>query len=203
MSKRRVSKDEKVRNLQEIFYEKKEPLTGKEIEKEAKSKGIFEKQVKELIQVLLDDNLLESEKAGVTTIYWSFPSQVANKRKRRLEELETDINRLSTKKQKYEENKANSSAEKETPEYREEVTNQLNQLRKRNQELQNEYKNYEQMDPAKVEQMNSDAQKAKLSANRWTDNIFTLRTYVKNKFSVDNTEVDGQLGIKEDFDYVS
>ncbi len=47
-----------------------------------------------------------------------------------------------------------------------------------------------------------DTKDAKLSINRWTDNIFSLESFVKNKMNVDPATFRKNFGIPEDFDYV-
>jgi transcription initiation factor IIE alpha subunit len=47
----------------------------KELEKYlAKEKGIVQQSVKEVIQSLVDDRLVNLEKIGTSNYYWSFPS---------------------------------------------------------------------------------------------------------------------------------
>jgi Fe2+ or Zn2+ uptake regulation protein len=75
MSKRKgVSHDEKRMRMLQIFYEKKEFFTLKEIEKIApKEKGIVVQSVKDVLQTLADDGLVRSEKIGTSTYFWRFP----------------------------------------------------------------------------------------------------------------------------------
>lgn len=75
MSKRRgVSLDEKRTRMLQIFYEKREFFTLKEIEKIApKEKGIVVQSVKDILQALVDDDLVRAEKIGTSTYFWRFP----------------------------------------------------------------------------------------------------------------------------------
>lgn len=75
MSKRKgVSRDEKRMRMLQIFYEKKEFFTLKEIESIApKEKGIVVQAVKDILQALVDDDLVRTEKIGTSTYYWRFP----------------------------------------------------------------------------------------------------------------------------------
>lgn len=54
-----------------------------------KEKGVVAQSVKEVIQNLVDDNLVETEKIGTSVYFWAFPSKAANTRKRRLEDLKS------------------------------------------------------------------------------------------------------------------
>ena len=44
---------------------------------------------------------------------------------------------------------------------------------------------------------------SKLGANRWTDNIFALHSWIRDKFpSVSINDLNQQFGIPEDIDYI-
>lgn len=75
MSKRKgVSFEEKRIRLLQLFYEKKEFFTLKELEKiAAKEKGIVAQAVKDVLQTLVDDGLVRSEKIGTSVYFWIFP----------------------------------------------------------------------------------------------------------------------------------
>ena len=45
-------------------------------------------------------------------------------------------------------------------------------------------------------------QVAKEAANRWTDGVFTTKSWCKEKFGFDGDQLDKQFGIPADFDYV-
>lgn len=75
MSKRKgVSFEEKRIRLLQLFYERKEFFTLKELEKiAAKEKGIVSQAVKDVLQTLVDDGLVRSEKIGTSVYFWNFP----------------------------------------------------------------------------------------------------------------------------------
>lgn len=47
--------------------------------------------VKDVLQSLVDDDMVECEKVGTSSFYWAFPSKATNARKRKLERLETAV----------------------------------------------------------------------------------------------------------------
>eukprot|EP00002_Diphylleia_rotans_P009491 TRINITY_DN1979_c0_g1_i2.p1 TRINITY_DN1979_c0_g1~~TRINITY_DN1979_c0_g1_i2.p1 ORF type:complete len:129 (-),score=37.02 TRINITY_DN1979_c0_g1_i2:149-535(-) len=98
MSKRKgLSFDEKRERLLEIFYEKQEVFTLKELEKLGpKLKGIIEQTVKDVLQSLQDDSLVEFDKIGISNYFWAFPSQAGLKRRRRIEQLNQEIEKAET-----------------------------------------------------------------------------------------------------------
>lgn len=77
MSKRKgLTLDEKRIRMLHLFYEKKEFFTLKELEKIApKEKGIIAQSVKDVLQTLVDDGLVRSEKIGTSVYFWTFPGE--------------------------------------------------------------------------------------------------------------------------------
>lgn len=47
--------------------------------------------VKEVLQSLVDDNMVDCERVGTSNYYWAFPSKVLHARKRKLEELQQQV----------------------------------------------------------------------------------------------------------------
>ena len=43
---------------------------------------------------------------------------------------------------------------------------------------------------------------AQTSVNRWTDNIFSVKTWCKDKFYMEDSLLNKQFGIPEDLDYL-
>jgi len=76
----------------------------------------------------------------------------------------------------------------------------LTELRKKNAELKKELQPYADVD------IIQDLQKAVAvnleAANRWTDNIFNLRSYCCNKFGMLPADFDKNFEIEDSFDYV-
>lgn len=86
MSKRKgLSVEEKRQRMLELFYEKKDVFQLKELEKVCpKEKGIVSQSVKEVLQSLVDDSLVDTDKIGTSVYYWAFPSKAVNIRKSKI-----------------------------------------------------------------------------------------------------------------------
>jgi len=81
--------DDKKRAMLDLFHEKKDFFQLKELEKIApKEKGIVQGTVKDVIQSLVDDGLVDTDKIGTSVYFWAFPSKAINTKQRKLEELE-------------------------------------------------------------------------------------------------------------------
>ena len=97
MSKKRgLSIEEKRQRMLQLFHEKKEFLLLKEVERVAfKEKGIVSQSVKEVLQSLVDDDMVNSDKIGSSVYFWAFPSNSLVMKKKKLNELTVKINKDS------------------------------------------------------------------------------------------------------------
>lgn len=43
---------------------------------------------------------------------------------------------------------------------------------------------------------------AKESVNRWTDNIFSVKSWCKRKFAIEEAAINKNFGIPEELDYI-
>ena len=57
-------------------------------------------------------------------------------------------------------------------------------------------------DPANIEKLVDATKLCAEGANRWTDNTWTLKSYVVDKMNMDVANVEKWLEMKSDFDYV-
>ena len=89
--KKGLSLDEKRAKLLEMFYEKKEVLNLKEVEKFGSKKGITLQTVKEVNQSLIDDNLVMNDKIGIGCYFWALPSQGFQTRKNCIQDFDKKI----------------------------------------------------------------------------------------------------------------
>uniref|UniRef100_A0A8C7E9C2 Meiotic nuclear divisions 1 n=1 Tax=Nothoprocta perdicaria TaxID=30464 RepID=A0A8C7E9C2_NOTPE len=84
--------EEKRARMMEIFFETKDVFQLKDIEKIApKEKGITSMSVKEILQSLVDDGMVDTDRIGTSNYFWAFPSKALHARKRKLEELQGAI----------------------------------------------------------------------------------------------------------------
>lgn len=87
-----------------IFQTSKEPWLLKDLEKTAsKEHGVVLQSVKDIVDSLVSDGLVNCEKIGTSNYFWSFPSTAAAARTAQLNTLEARIKDLQDKKEKLEE----------------------------------------------------------------------------------------------------
>jgi Mnd1 HTH domain/Leucine zipper with capping helix domain len=149
----------------------------KELEKVGpKMKGVISQSVQEVVKGLCDDNIVCNDKVGTGMYYWCFPSAEVARRATQEKNLTNEIaaleQRLAAADQALAEAQQARSAED-----RDEVLSQLAELQVAEAELQSELSSMAANDPALFEAYEEDAREALDAANRWTDNITTLRSY--------------------------
>ncbi|KAM6940367.1 meiotic nuclear division protein 1 homolog [Xenentodon cancila] len=204
MSKKKgLSLEEKRTRMMEIFFESKDVFQLKDIEKIApKSKGIAPMTVKEVLQSLVDDNMVDCERVGTSNYYWSFPSKALHARKHKLQELQKQISDASQRKVSLQKAVEKAKVGRQDTKERSSLLKELQDLRDDRTKLQAELDKYSECDPEVVDQMRKSNVVAKEAVSRWTDNVFAIKSWTKKKFAFDDSRIDKAFGIPEDFDYI-
>ena len=158
--------------------------------------------VKDVNQSLVDDNLISSDKIGAGNFYWCFPSKTytdLNAKKTVLTEMSVNITTsINGKKLQLQEIKLSRNANN-----RDDLIQQLNELKSRNIQLDYKLEALKHNDPVEIKKIENEAKLAKLSSDRWTDNIFSIKSYMMKKKGLAGKEMNTYLGIDENFDYVN
>ncbi|NXS91898.1 MND1 protein, partial [Jacana jacana] len=201
--KKGLSFEEKRVRMMEIFFETKDVFQLKDIEKIApKEKGITSMSVKEILQSLVDDGMVDTDRIGTSNYFWAFPSKALHARKRKLEELESQFTESSQKKEALQKSIEKAKIGREDTAERAALMEELAALRQKKERLKAEIDKYRECDPDVVEEMRQTNKVAKEAVNRWTDNIFSIKSWAKRKFGFEENRIDKSFGIPEDFDYV-
>ncbi|NWX79944.1 MND1 protein, partial [Alca torda] len=201
--KKGLSFEEKRVRMMEIFFETKDVFQLKDIEKIApKEKGITSMSVKEILQSLVDDGMVDTDRIGTSNYFWAFPSKALHARKRKLEELESQFAESSQKKEALQKSIEKAKIGREDTAERAALMEELAALRQKKEQLKAEIDKYRECDPDVIEEMRQTNKVAKEAANRWTDNIFSIKSWAKRKFGFEESRIDKSFGIPEDFDYI-
>lgn len=200
--KKGMSREEKLMAMQELMMESADIWTLKDLERDCpKKKGITAMSVKEVLQELCDNDLVSFEKIGSGNFYWCFPSEAFNKRKVRenklnasIAEVQQEIMQLQSEIQQLEPGREPCEERTKLDSEIETFSQQLAQIRK-------ECSKYEQFDPAQIKKTQEQIVTAKDAANRWTDNIFQLRSWAVKTCNIDPKAFNEAFQISEDFDY--
>ncbi|XP_034186728.2 meiotic nuclear division protein 1 homolog [Osmia lignaria lignaria] len=203
MSKRKgISLDEKRARMLQIFYEKKEFYTLKELEKIApKEKGIIVQSVKDVLQTLVDDGLVRSEKIGTSVYFWTFPGENITAIEQRISEASKKIVEAEFKLQKLKEACVKEQIGKEDTEERQILLHELEELKAKEVQLKKQIAKFSDADPEAIAKLVEKAQEYKDAANVWTDNIFAIQSWCKRKFDISEELLNKQFNIPNDLDY--
>ncbi|XP_027455101.1 meiotic nuclear division protein 1 homolog isoform X1 [Zalophus californianus] len=201
--KKGLSAEEKRARMMEIFFETKDVFQLKDMEKIApKEKGITAMSVKEVLQSLVDDGMVDCERIGTSNYYWAFPSKALHARKRKLEVLESQLSEGNQKHTNLQKSIEKAKIGRHETEERTMLAKELSSLRDQREQLKAEVEKYKECDPQVVEEIRQANKVAKEAANRWTDNIFAIKSWAKRKFGFEENKIDKNFGIPEDFDYI-
>ncbi|KAK4874044.1 hypothetical protein RN001_013404 [Aquatica leii] len=198
-----VSAEEKKARMLQLFYEKREFFQLKDLEKIApKEKGIIANSVKDVVQKLVDEGEIDTDKIGTSVYFWAFPSKATNTRKRKLAELTNQYEQSNKKLKVTEESLAELELGKEDTVKRNEYLDEVMDLEIQKKNLNKELQHYVENDPVALKKMQDQIKGLKEAANRWTDNIFSVKSWCKRKFNVEDQMLNKQFGISSDLDYV-
>ncbi|XP_077333190.1 meiotic nuclear division protein 1 homolog isoform X2 [Lithobates pipiens] len=186
--KRGLSVEEKREKMMEIFFEKKDVFQLKDLEKIApKEKGITSMSVKDILQSLVDDGMVDSDRIGTSNYFWAFPSKALHARKRKLETLESQLSEASKKKKSLEESVEKAKVGRQDTKERSELLEELALLRQKQDQQKAELEQYKECDPDVIEEIH---------------NIFAVKSWAKKKFGFEERKIDKTFGIPEEFDYI-
>ncbi|XP_072766885.1 meiotic nuclear division protein 1 homolog [Anoplolepis gracilipes] len=204
MSKKKgVSLDEKRLRMIQIFHEKKEFFTLKEIEKIAsKEKKIVAQTVPDVLQALVDDGLVKSEKIGNSIYYWKFPGETIAATERKIADTSKKIVEAEFKLQKLKEEIEKEKKLKNDTEEKRNLLEEVKRLKKEEQEIKNQIAKFNSFNPEAIEEMKQKAQRNKDLANIWMDNIFAIRSWCRSKFNISENDLNKQFNIPEGLDYI-
>nr|AOP03996.1 Mnd1 [Rhizophagus irregularis]AOP03998.1 Mnd1 [Rhizophagus irregularis]AOP03999.1 Mnd1 [Rhizophagus irregularis] len=188
-------------NFKRVFKKLKEFYQLKELERDApKMKGIVTNTVKDVLQSLVDDNLVNTDKIGTSNYYWSFPSSALQSRKARIEELMLELQKLKEKNAELQSNIDVAYDGRENSDDRATLLKKVAELEAINKKHQENLALFRECDPALLEAKENHANLALECGNRWTENIFLIQSYCFKKFNIERADFNQQFGIPEEFD---
>ncbi|SBT80321.1 meiotic nuclear division protein 1, putative [Plasmodium malariae] len=200
MKKKGKSNDDKKLILYDIMLESESFFILKELEALAPKKGIRSIFVKDLLQQLVDDNKVKSEKVGSQNVFWVLKteesSNLQNKHQELIEKKEEYEDIIKKEKEGYEElvNTLKISDDELRSKLKEvkKLTDQLDHKKK-------ELENLKKTDIKEIEKMKAQNKCAVESIQRWNNNIFIVKQWIQNRTDRPEEIVDRLLGIKDIF----
>jgi seryl-tRNA synthetase len=204
MSKKKgLSMEEKCKKVLELFSESEDVFQLKEIEKMAPSKkGVISQSVKDCITQLVADNLLETDKIGSSTYFWSFSRKLVTEKQKKRNQFKQQVLELQKRRSVLRKQiKASSMTEEERSRCAK-YAKRIARKKEKITELKAELDKFKDCDPDQVNQLKEQCDTAVEAAERWTTNIFSIRKWVRDKTAMSESDVNKQFGIPDDFDYI-
>ncbi|XP_035599526.1 meiotic nuclear division protein 1 homolog [Oncorhynchus keta] len=109
--------------------------------------------VKEVLQSLVDDNMVDCDRVGTSDYYWAFPSKALHARTRRLEELDKQHTEEKQRKMSLQQAVDKSKVGREETEERATLLKELQALREKRSHLKAKLEKYRECDPEVIEEM--------------------------------------------------
>ncbi|KAJ4497152.1 meiotic nuclear division protein 1 [Lentinula lateritia] len=201
MAPRGLSADEKRVKLLEIFHETKDFYQLKELEKLGpKLKGIVSQSVKEVLQSLVDDGLVQGDKIGASNFFWSFPSHqgaVIQGRVDNAKEMKISQQTQLLEIQQSIEREKSTRIESES---RTAAIAKLQYMKKELAKLDEELTAYGACDPVKLEETRRAITLGKEAAIRWTENYSALLPHFLHHSMASIEDVRKYLEIDEEYE---
>ena len=79
---------------------------------------------------------------------------------------------------------------------------ELSRKENESKELKIKLDRLRECDPEVLKEVQQKTKVAKESANRWTDNIFSVKSWCKRKFAIEESAINKNFQIPEDLDYL-
>lgn len=188
----------------DFFHEKQEFFQLKDIEKLCSvEKGITVQTIKDVLTSLVDDGLVDSEKIGTSVYYWSLPSKALNKRQEKINQIEQELKDQTSKNILLKDRIGKFESSDDDDEKREQLLEEYQKLIDQRQQLLKDLEVYKENDPGLYEQKRKVLLDCKKACNRWIENIYSLKSWLKNKFRIDENVINKQFEIPDDLDYVN
>lgn len=163
---------------------------------------MVQQTIKDINQSLVDDFMVSSDKIGSANFFWSFPSKAYQ------DQINIRDNFTGTKAQ-LEQNIHNlneqivSSKRQRCDPDRDGKLSRLDEMKQQESSLNSQLEQLKYNDPEEIKKILKQADINREASNRWTDNIWTIKTFLTKKKGLPSKEADKFLKIDSSFDYIN
>ncbi len=142
---------------------------------------------KDILQMLTDDGLVETEKIGSMIYFWSLPSKALAKKREEVIAAEAEIitaqkrnDEIREKLDKFRAEQSRDDSDKaEEGERRVELERAIQELTQIREKMRTELQAFKENDPGQASRWRDETEMAKKAVNRWVENIFSLKSWMK------------------------
>lgn len=181
MGKKGLSFEDKRKKMLEIFNEDQSFFHFKDIEKLAIKKGITFQTVKEVLDSLVADNLVEADKIGSSWFYWALPSKIFQVKQATLQRNYTNIQELEQQKEELEEKIREANAARKETKERKEKLSQLKKLNTFKEDYSNRLNDFKKNDPIRYQSLSSDTKLLITMSDVCKDGIYSIHQWLRTK----------------------
>lgn len=197
-----MSAEEKRNAILAIYHKTKLVYTEKEIIALATKAGVSQNTIADVNQSLIDDGLVEKEKIGGSNYFWSFPGkkdrmlQIKHAQTlKNIEQVKNKINEASAQLSDAKRGREDENGERAAK------LQKLKELQESKAKAQSELDKLKENDPQAMVDLEKQYRLCKEAANRWTDNLFSCKSYLVKKRGMSSKEAMKIVGISDTFDY--
>lgn len=173
----------------------------KEIETLGAKAGVILQTVKDVLQSLLDDNLVDTDKIGAGNFYWAFLSKAQTNRERRLTALDQEISDLKNERKLLQSKLEEETKSRQQTETRENSLSEYATLQTELAAVNGELEELRKTQPEYIQECMDQAERSKTEGNRYTDEIFAMMSFMKKTMMVREEDIKRQFGLPEELDY--
>jgi len=197
-----MSAEEKRKVILDIYHESKDVYTEKEIIVLATKAGVNVNTIPDINTSLVDDGLVDKDKIGGSNFFWSFPGKRDRLLQLEHEKVLTEIEVTKVKLVSAEGKLADAKRGREDEDgQRAKKIARLRELAEEKKSMEGELESLKENDPQVLADLKKELNLVTDAANRWTDNIFTCKSYLTKKRGMSSKEACTLLGINSEFDY--
>jgi Leucine zipper with capping helix domain/Mnd1 HTH domain len=148
--------------------------------------------------IQVSDGLVTMEKVGTSNYFWAFPSAALKAREIKVQDL-TMREKLALDSIQVIQTSTQTELEgREDTDERTALLARLQELQQEHASLAAQLEQFKDCDPETYKQKIIQTKVAKDAANRWTENIFCLMTYARDKFMVIGCDADEWIRVLQE-----
>jgi hypothetical protein len=176
-----ISFEEKRNRMSNIFKEDPSFFHLKDIEKLGTKRGIVFQTIKDVLDSLVNDNLVETDKIGSSSYYWALPSKIYQVKKNALDRNHQSIESIKAENEALKNKIKEAKASRKETEERREKLEELEDFISKKQEYEKKLTTYKKNDPERYNKIISDTKQLISLHELWKDNIYCIDQWIRSK----------------------
>ncbi|GAB5358284.1 hypothetical protein AAMO2058_000444800 [Amorphochlora amoebiformis] len=204
MGKKGVSYAEKQKRMLAYFLETKRVYTLKNLEKDLpKKKGIVSQSVKDVLQSLVDEEKIDTDKIGSGNFFWAFPSKAVQKRKNVVKSLQLDMGSKKLDLDNLRKRKSQALEGRKDTDERRSKLRKYSELKQQIESVDLSLSKFAASDPKTIEEKQKAIRFCWTNGNRWVDNVFCVLSFTKKKRpDMKDAQILKFMQLPQEFDYI-